>query len=85
LVVMTETELIGPDDLPGQIRQSSGEAGLPNHPLSLNKPLQQTLDEIEREVLAKACRDCSSQTEIATALGINQSTVARKLKKHGLR
>ena len=84
LVVMTETDLIGPADLPSQISQSEGEAVLPGQPLSLHKPLQQTLNEIEKELLARACRDCGNQTEIATALGINQSTVARKLKKHGL-
>jgi PAS domain S-box-containing protein len=85
LVVMTETDLIGPDDLPGQINPAQAENGLTSHSLSLNKPLQQTLDEVEKELLVKACRNCGNQTEIATALGINQSTVARKLKKHKLR
>ncbi|NOQ42637.1 MAG: hypothetical protein GQ563_09095, partial [Desulfuromusa sp.] len=52
--------------------------------ISPGTSLQQTLDQVERKLLEKALRQFNNQIEIAAALGVNQSTIARKLKKHGL-
>jgi transcriptional regulator of aromatic amino acid metabolism len=46
--------------------------------------LEEALLRTERAVLLRARERFSSQTEIAKALGVNQSTVARKLQRHGL-
>ena len=46
--------------------------------------LQETLDSVERAVLAKALEKHGNQVRVAQSLGVNQSTIARKLKKHGL-
>ncbi|MCW9049397.1 MAG: hypothetical protein OQK50_03585 [Deltaproteobacteria bacterium] len=39
---------------------------------------------MEKELLKKAIEQFNNQTEIAQALSVNQSTIARKLKKYGL-
>ena len=84
LVVMSETELIDLSDLPMQITSHTAS----NKPSSFDLPhgvsLQQTLDLVEKELLKKALQKFHNQTEIAQALEVNQSTIARKLKKHRL-
>lgn len=73
---------ITPGDLPQEVR----DAGL-TIPRSLgNKTsLQQVLKDVERQYLALACHRNATQGEIARDLGVSQPTVARLLKKHGLR
>jgi transcriptional regulator of aromatic amino acid metabolism len=46
--------------------------------------LEDALLRTERAVLLRARERFGSQTEMARALGVNQSTVARKLQRHGL-
>jgi PAS domain S-box-containing protein len=83
LVVMSESELIGLADLPPDILGQSGPAALAQDgPESLT--LNQVLDSTERRLLLDARQIHGSQTLMAKALGIDQSTVARKLKKHGI-
>lgn len=84
MVVMSETELIDLSDLPAQVTSFSTKNQLTLDHLPPGQSLQQTLDQVERSLLVSACRKYSNQTEIASALGVNQSTIARKLKKHGL-
>lgn len=85
LVVMTETDLIDVKDLPAEIAsgggvQASGPAGVWHEEVSL----QETLDKVEKAVLEKALAKYGNQVRMAEALGVNQSTIARKLKKHGM-
>ncbi len=84
LVVMSETELIDLSDLPVQITSHAPKNNFSSIDLPLGTPLQQTLDLVEKELLKKALQQFHNQTEIAVALDVNQSTIARKLKKHGL-
>ncbi len=49
------------------------------------KPMKARLEEVERRILAESVRECRSTYEIAERLGINQSSVVRKMKKYGLR
>lgn len=84
LVVMSETEVIDLPDLPVQV-VSRAEAGSPegdSWPESIS--LQQAVEAVERKLLTRALDRCRSQAEIAEALGVNQSTIARKLKRYGL-
>jgi TyrR family helix-turn-helix protein len=46
--------------------------------------LQQALEAVERNLLARARERYRNQSLIAEALGVNQSTIARKLKRYGL-
>ena len=84
LVVMSETESIDVADLPAQIVGSS-QTSIPEDvdwPESMT--LQQALETVERNLLTRARDRYRSQTRIAEVLGVNQSTIARKLKRYDL-
>jgi PAS domain S-box-containing protein len=84
LVVMTDTELIGLPDLPAQMTARSAEPGREPITWHVDMTMQQVLDDVEKRLLAQARERFRNQTEMAEALGVNQSTVARKMRKHGL-
>ncbi|HXE97087.1 MAG TPA: sigma 54-interacting transcriptional regulator, partial [Dongiaceae bacterium] len=84
LVVMCETELIDLKDLPNDIAPHTKEATAETSDLVSNMTLQQAMDALEQKMLAQALKLHGNQRRMAAALGINQSTVARKLEKHGL-
>jgi len=84
LVVMSETEVIDMVDLPVQV-VGSVKARLPEEmdwPETVT--LQEALETVERNLLTKARERYRSQSRIAEVLGVNQSTIARKLKRYGL-
>jgi PAS domain S-box-containing protein len=84
LVVMSETEIIGLVDLPPSVlEQSEAQSLMPIHWRD-GVGLQEMVAEVEREVLCAARQRYASQAEIAEALGVNQSTIARKMKRYGL-
>jgi len=84
LVVMTETELIGLQDLPSDVAQSdTTQGGIPSQwPESITLP--QMIESAERSLLAHALKQHNNQAEMAESLGVSQPTIARKLKKYGL-
>jgi len=84
MVVMAETDLIDLADLPIQVVAHPVEKQLSISSLASGASLQQTLDTVERKVLEQALQQYRNQSEIALALGVNQSTIARKLKKFKL-
>jgi len=84
LVVMTDTEMIGLPDLPSELIAGSQEEALQRLQWRADQTLPQVLDEVEKRLLAEARERFRNQTEMAEALGVNQSTIARKMRKHGL-
>ncbi len=84
LVVMTETELIDVPDLPIQITSHAPQNKFSAEQFPPGVSLQQALDQVEKSLLEKALQQLRNQSAIADRLGVNQSTIARKLKKHGL-
>jgi len=82
LVVMSESELIGLADLPADILGQAGKAALAQAEPQLT--LNQTMENTERTLLQEARQRHGNQALMAKALGIDQSTVARKMKKYGL-
>ncbi|MFW6387006.1 MAG: sigma 54-interacting transcriptional regulator [Bacillota bacterium] len=52
--------------------------------INVNKvlPLQEAVAEVEKKLLRKVRNECSTTYEMAEVLGVNQSTVVRKLKKY---
>ncbi len=84
-VVMSETEVIGLEDLPRDVLIQGVEK---TDQVSFNWPRQMTLDQIlqsvERAHLLEAMHGCRSQAQIAGVLGVSQPTVARRMKKYGL-
>ncbi len=47
-------------------------------------PMRDAVELLERELLTKALASRRSTREVAAALGLNQSTVVRKLRRYGL-
>jgi len=84
LVVMSETETIDLPDLPAHVSQQSESLDLNRFDWPEGMTLQEALDRVEKGILEKAQQRFINQTEIAAALGVNQSTIARKLKRHHL-
>ena len=85
LVVMSDTEVIDLGDLPPHLIGDSAGAPVPAvTPWDGETTLEEALLRTERAVLLRARERYRSQTDMARALGVNQSTVARKLRRHGL-
>ncbi len=51
---------------------------------SANGSMKARLEEVERRILSEASDRCSSTYEMAEQLGIDQSSVVRKMKKYGI-
>jgi len=83
-VVMTEGGRIDMTDLPGDVAGPVGAAGFCAAPPDDRTTLADILASVERETIADAMARCGTQQEAARALGVNQSTIARKLKKYAL-
>jgi transcriptional regulator with PAS, ATPase and Fis domain len=83
LVVMSEAETIDVPDLPGEVVGRTG-GGSPASGWPEEFTLDQAIESTERAMLLEARRRHGSQALVAQALGVNQSTVARKLKKYGI-
>lgn len=84
LVVMTDTEIVDYQDLPGDIAGRGDDLPGLQEDWPEGMSLQQVLDRAEKAVLSQSLKRYGNQTRMAEVLGVNQSTVARKLKKHGL-
>ncbi len=78
--VLSDSESIGPHDLPVELRQSAGSS-LPMG----NGTLADAVCAVEYDVLSRACQRLGRQVDIARELGVSQATIARLLRKHGLR
>jgi PAS domain S-box-containing protein len=80
--VLCQSDQIGTEDLPQNVLDTVN----PIRSLqSTTKNLKQALEKIEREYLFSASKTYKTQAEIAASLGTSQPSVARLLKKHGLR
>lgn len=84
LVVMSEGDQIDVEDLPGSLAASAESSchGVDRWVEGLG--LQQIVADVEQQVLSRALAQYGTQARVAEALKINQSTVARKLKKYGM-
>jgi TyrR family helix-turn-helix protein/PAS domain S-box-containing protein len=83
LVVVSERDIIMPDDLPEHVRQQQGKI-----PVSLfegyeNISLSEAVEAFESKIILDVYKKCKSTIKTARILGVNQSTIARKLKKYG--
>jgi PAS domain S-box-containing protein len=85
VVVLTEKSRISLEDLPQTIINGRDKTALNSGIRKGQRPLQQILASVEKETLAYAMEIHGTQMLAAKALYIDQSTIARKLKKHGLK
>ncbi len=84
LVVMSRNRQIEYDDLPGSIREATPSGDTGDTAWQPGIPLSQMVADLEKKVLIRALKQGKTQVNAARMLGINQSTIARKIKKHGL-
>jgi PAS domain S-box-containing protein len=84
LVVMSDTEVIDSADLPPNVATAATEPSAAPAAWDDEVPLEEALERTERVLLLRARQRYGSQSEMARALGVNQSTIARKLKRYGI-
>jgi len=84
-VVMSESDLLQWSALgdagPNRDRP---ESSVPRSSTSHKRSLTEQLDEIEKQILENAMNYCTSTRELAKFLETSQSTIVRKIQKHGL-
>jgi PAS domain S-box-containing protein len=78
--VLTDSQVIRPDDLPRELLDAAASSSPPGH-----GTLADATAAVEHQVLSRACARLNRQVDIARELGVSQATVARLLRKHGLR
>jgi PAS domain S-box-containing protein len=83
LVVLSEGPRIDLQDLPALIAEKSRQDNPFQEPSDQGGTLHEMLEAYEKAILTKTLTDHKGQQSIAAALGVNQSTIARKLRKHG--
>jgi transcriptional regulator with PAS, ATPase and Fis domain len=90
LVVMTSGGVITTDHLPQNIKSSkastpfSAEQRSAEELLNGEIPLKNIVENYEKEILINAAKVHRNQKEMAKTLGVNESTITRKFKKHNL-
>ncbi len=82
VVVMSQDGYVGLEDLPASIRDSMATAPVGSEMWHPGQTLKDKVDAVEKEILQRALKFHGTQVKMANSLGLNQSTVARKLKKH---
>jgi PAS domain S-box-containing protein/TyrR family helix-turn-helix protein len=80
MLLMTNGDVIGCSDLPKHIEGSLTTAN--NIQVNDIVPLKNALNTVEGEILQLTYQKYGSTTKMAEALGVNQSTISRKLKKY---
>ena len=79
LVVLSTGNRIGIDDLPSNIRT---RYPMRKQPSQGSWNLKYAVADTEKELITRALKYFKSQRKAATPLGINQSTLARKVKRY---
>ncbi len=83
LVVVSQSDAVTMADFPAGLLPGLETRHINIHQLG-GKTLQAALEEVEKRILRKALTQYGSTRKVARALGINQSTVVRKLRRYGL-
>ena len=84
LVVMAHGTSIPYKDLPGSVKKNVTAHDPSMDVWQPGKTLQDMVGDLEKRVLKRALKEARTQANAARLLGINQSTIARKLKKYQL-
>jgi transcriptional regulator with PAS, ATPase and Fis domain len=82
IVVMSEKGRIDLNDLPANIISMSDELSKGSISVMKGKTFSQMIETIEHRILKDAQLKYGTQEKMAKALGLHQSTIARKLKKY---
>lgn len=84
LVIVVNDHTIEPHHLPETIKMANLHRGEKDDFLVSVQPLENIKNEIEKKILEKLYHQFKNTYKMAEFLKINQSTVVRKLKKHGI-
>jgi len=83
MVVLSPGECIEESDLPVNMRESS--MARKSHAKLHNLNLKKATSDMEKQLINESLSVFGSQRKAAIQLGINQSTLARKLKRYGIK
>ncbi|MCF8083637.1 MAG: sigma 54-interacting transcriptional regulator [Deltaproteobacteria bacterium] len=83
LIVLVPHEQISVEDLPLHVQEGIKTKIKYFNPSEWN--LRQATIDVEKEIIVKALRAFGTQRKAAKQLGINQSTLARKIQRYGIR
>jgi PAS domain S-box-containing protein len=81
LVVMSESQTVVLDDLPQTLRVGGTSVAT----FENGNTLKLTRAEVEKKLLEEALRKHKTLLKTAQALGVNQSTVSRKMRRYGIK
>lgn len=79
MVVLVQRDVLYPEDLPPRYRQSGGEVSACQVTVHGIMPLKEAIQQVESQLLFHAQEKYTTTREIAKALGVDQSTVSRKM------
>ncbi len=79
LVVLAQGEVLHVDNLPRKFKKSGKTTSSFE-----GKPLKEALEMFERQILISTIERHKTSRKVATVLGVNQSTIIRKINKHGI-
>ena len=87
LVIVCNSDLILPEDLPRNFHSADSPAISVKHSREENTdlPLKSLMDKIEREIIEKSLKEYKSLRKTARSLGVDPATLLRKLEKHNIR
>lgn len=84
-VVLTKNTVIQPSDLPEALRNEDLHAELPGNRFGAGNQLKAALASPEKQLIIDALEAHQwNRQETAAALGINRTTLYKKMKKHGI-
>ncbi len=83
IIVLSHEHMIGVDDLPRGLREEYSTKKLLTG-AAPGETYRETLLRVEKELLINAAGDSRNLREMAEKLGLDKSTVSRKLKKYGI-
>jgi transcriptional regulator with PAS, ATPase and Fis domain len=85
LVVMSHSGDISLKDLPGLVRENISPKPMITEPWQSGQTFKALVETFEKELLTQVLQTTRTQTEAAEKLGLNQSTIARKMQKYSIR
>lgn len=86
IVIVSNNEYLQPNDLPWHSRHEESKAAAESERRKEVHivPLEQAVEQLERQILLKARDELKSTRKIADVLEVDQSTIVRKMKKYGI-
>ncbi len=82
LVVICEQDIIKPNDLPANINAAKKIKTLDFDNIEKIGSLGEAVEALEAKIIEETYKNCNSTIKTAKVLGVNQSTIVRKLKKY---